>query len=128
MGRTYSSIAFSTFLLNWKGESCLAGTPDVVQQVLEPTRNVMARHAGSARFDGVGDFRDRVEIQLPNLTSDVRFTQGETLTDDPPFLAFVRVHVDAQTLQIHTPPLGPIEDRRFQGLGPHHGAVDFLPG
>ena len=86
----------------------------------------MARHAGPAGLDGVGDLGDGVQVQFLDLAADVGLAQREALADDAPFLLLVGVDVDAQTFQIDAPFLRPVEHGRFQGLGPHHRAVDLL--
>ena len=100
--------------------------PGLVQQVLQAAGHVMARHAGPARLDGIGDLGDGAEIQLADLAADVGLAQREALADDAAFLLLVGVDVDAQPGQVDAPLLGPIEHGRFQGLGPHHRAVDLL--
>ena len=50
----------------------------------------------------------------------------EALADDAAFFLLVGVDVDAQLGQVDAALLGPVENGRFQGLGPHHRAVDLL--
>ena len=59
-----------------------------------------------------------VQVQLLDLAANVGLAQGEALADDPAFLLFVGVHVDAQTFQIDAPFLAQLNTAASRASAP----------